>query len=235
MKIDVHTLDFIKRAAATASKVGIQQLLIEKSAISGVDENKTVVLLHEDKIPTLPFETLVLPQISTFLSRYAIVEGQDDVDIEANVDNSGMVRSLLMKSKSVKVDYRCASPTTMSPKPPKSLKDTMAYMVKLNAEAVMLLAKAQAAMGSETVTIISDKSGVSFEMYDVNSDQFSHTFNSKVEALQDDNTEFKFTYPLKTVLPLFKENAEGFFYVGTKGVMSIDYQNLTLFIIPRAE
>ena len=84
------------------------------------------------------------------------------------------------------------------------------------------------------VNIISNKKGVSFELVDINSDIFSYTFTNKVENLTDDSdTNFAHRYPIKTLLPLFKQNSEGTFTIGQKGILSISVQGLNLFVLPQ--
>ena len=73
-----------------------------------------------------------------------------------------------------------------------------------------------------------------FEIVDVNNDIFSYTFTDKVETLTDDtDTNFANRYPIKTLLPLFKQNPEGYFEIGQKGILSISVQGLNLFVLPQ--
>jgi hypothetical protein len=138
---------------------------------------------------------------------------------------------MLIAAKGVKVDFRCANPSAI--RAPKSVSDTMKTLVPLEAEAVVLLQKGQQAMSADTVTIISNENGVSFEMYDVNSDKFTHTYEADVESLNGGDTDFVHTYPIKIVLPLFKENAGGSFSVGEKGVLNLQMNGINIYVLPQ--
>jgi len=136
-----------------------------------------------------------------------------------------------MKGTGLKVDYRCANPTTIQA--PRQINDNLVYRVQLNADAVSLLQKGQVAMGSETVAIIYND-GVSLELTDVNSDVFNHKFAPDAELLDDDaNPSFSHRYPVKTLLALFKQNPDGYFEIGEKGILSITVNGLSIYVLPQ--
>ncbi len=232
MKLDEKLIHYIENVVNTAQKVGIEDLIIEEDLIRGIDESRTVVMNHTSNIPDLPFSAIGLSRINVFVSRLHIVKGQEKFAVNATTDDGNeFVKTLLMSAKGVKVDFRCANPKTIQA--PQSINDTLKCMVPLDAEAVVLLAKAQSAMSADNVTIISNDKGVSFELYDVNSDKFTKTFDAKVEELNGGETTFVHTYPLKIVLPLFKENVEGNFAIGEKGIMNIQMNGINLYVLPQ--
>jgi hypothetical protein len=237
MKIDAKVVQFIENVITTAQKVGIEDVIIERqnttdALIRAIDDKRTVVLNHVAKNVNLPFESIGLSRINILLSRFQVAKSQSDFSVDVDVhDSEGYVRSMLLTGKGVKIDFRCANPKTIQA--PKTVNDTVTCIVPLPADAVVLLQKAQSAMGAENVTIISNSEGVSFELYDVNSDKFTHTFNTKVESINGGDTKFANTYPLKIILPLFKENAGDNFGVGQKGIMNIQMNNINLYVIPQ--
>lgn len=232
MKIEPKTLQYIESVIKTAQRVGIEEVVIEKDVIRAIDVNRTVVLNHQPKDLDLPFTAIGLSRINVLQSRLDLAKGQEGFEVNVTTDDThDFVKTMLITAKGVKVDFRCANPAAI--KAPKSVNDTLKCLVPLDADAVVLLQKAQSAMSADTVTIISNKDGVSFEMYDVNSDKFTHTFSAKVEPLDGGDTDFVHTYPLKIVLPLFKENAGGTFAIGEKGIMNIENNNLNLYVLPQ--
>jgi hypothetical protein len=233
MKLDVDTIAYIQKVVKTAQMVGIDNVIIEPNITRAIDDDKTVVLFQNENVPDMPFGSIGLNRIGVFMSRLDIAKTQDGFSIESDSpEGSEFVRSLTMKAKGVKIDYRCANPTTIQA--PRQINDTLKYRIPLNAEAVVLLQKGQSAMSADTVTIVSNKNGVSFEIVDINKDVFSHTFTTKVENLADDeNVSFAHRYPIKNLLPLFKQNADGCFEVGQKGILSISVQGLNLFVLPQ--
>lgn len=233
MKLDVNTIAYIQKVVKTAQLVGIDNVIIEPNLTRAIDDDKTVVLFQDENVPDMPFGSIGLNRISVFMSRLDIAKTQEGFTIESDSpEGSEFVRSLTMKAKGVKIDYRCANPTTIQA--PRQVNDTLKYRIPLNAEGIVLLQKGQTAMSADTVTIVSNNSGVAFEIVDINSDIFSHTFTTKVETLTDDtNINFAHRYPIKTLLPLFKQNVDGYFEVGQKGILSISVQGLTLFVLPQ--
>jgi len=233
MKISTDEIAYIQKVVRAAQMVDIDNIIIEPNLVRAIDDDKTVVLFQDENVPDMSFGSIGLNRISVFTSRLDIAKTQEDFTIEAETpDGSEYARSLTMKAKGVKIDYRCANPSTIQA--PRQINDTLKYRVPLNAEAVVMLQKGQSAMNAGIVTIISNKKGVSFELVDINSDIFSYTFTNKVENLTDDSdTNFAHRYPIKTLLPLFKQNSEGTFTIGQKGILSISVQGLNLFVLPQ--
>jgi hypothetical protein len=233
MNLNPETIQFLEQIVKTARMVGIEDVIIEPTTIRGMDEDRTIVLYHTANIPTLPFDAIGLSRIGTFQSRLDIVKGQEKFAVDVTThETEGYVKSMVLSAKGVKVDFRCANPKTIQA--PKNISDTMATLVSLDSDSVVLLSKAIAAMKAETVTIISNDDGVTFELYDVNSDKFTHTFKSSIEPLgSNDDTKFVFSYPTKIVLPLFKENSDSNFAIGEKGLMNIDMGGFDLYILPQ--
>lgn len=232
MKLDNDTVAYMLNVVKTARMVGIDNIIVEHDLVRAMDDSNSVVLFQNKGVPDMPFGSIGLTRIDTFMARYDIAKTQEKFTIEAVVhDNEDFTRSLVMKGKGIKIDYRCANPTNI--KAPRQVNDTLKFQVPLNAEAVLLLQKGQAAMGAENVSIISNE-GVSFELVDVNNDVFKHTFAEDAKSLtDDDNTKFAHRYPVKTLLALFKNNPEGDFSIGEKGILSFSVNGLTVFVLPQ--
>jgi hypothetical protein len=231
MKLDHTFVSFMENVMATARQVGIDDVIIEQGLIRAMDDKKTVIINHalDDE---LPFNSIGISRIGVLQSRLELAKGQDNFEVTATLDDeNGWAKTLLITAKGVKVDFRCPNPEQI--KAPKSTKDEMACLVPLDADAVVLLQKGQAAMGADSVRIISNANGVSFEMYDVNNDKFTHTYEATVESLNGGTTDFVHNYPLKIVLPLFRENAGGTFAVGQKGILNLEMNGINLFVIPQ--
>jgi len=232
MKLTPDEIKYIQNVVHTAQMVGIDNIIIEPNLVRALDDNKTVVILQTDNVPAMSFGSIGLNRINVFNSRIDIAKTQDNFTIEAVADEGEeFTRALTMKGKGVRIDYRCANPSTIAA--PRQVTDTMLWSVKLNAEAVLLLQKGQAAMGAENVSIISND-GVSLELVDVNNDVFSHTFAPFAKPLTDnENAKFAYRYPVKTVLPLFKHDAEGTFEIGEKGILKVNVNGLDIYVLPQ--
>ena len=87
--------------------------------------------------------------------------------------------------------------------------------------------KGQTAMGADTVSVISNADGVAFELRDINNDVMSHTFT------EGEHPNFAHRYPVKTLLAMFKSNAEGDFEIGKKGMLKFPVNGLDVYVIPQ--
>lgn len=233
MKIDEQDLAYIQNVINTAQLVGIDDVIIEPGRVRAIDENKTVLLFQDENVPEMTFGSIGLNRISTFLSRLDIARTQEGFHVSSVIDSDNeFARSLTMKAKGIKVDYRCANPRTILA--PKNVNDVLVCRINITPEAVYLLQKGQTAMGADVVSVISNDDGVTFELMDVNGDKFSHTFTHEVTKITDDaDTTFVNKYPLKTVLSLFKHNPEGAFSIGRKGILNIVVNHLNVFVLPQ--
>lgn len=233
MKLNSQLITYIKNVVRTAASVGIDGIIIEQSVVRAMDGDKTVVICQTDNIPVLPFSSIGINRISVFTDRLSLVENREGFEvIPQQSERDDQVISLNMKASGVKVDYRCANIAGIQA--PKQINDVMKFRVPLNAEAVALLARGQTAMGADTVTILSNSSGVAFELVDTNSDVFSNIFTTNAEMVGDTTSvDFVNRYPVKTLLALFKQNPEGCFYIGQKGILKITVNDLDVFVLPR--
>lgn len=232
MKLDPNTVAYILNVVKTARLVDIDNVIIEPDKVRGMDSNNTVVLFQDEDVPDMPFGSIGLTRLDVLMARYEIASSQSGFTIDAVVnDDEDWTRSIVMKSKGTKVDYRCGQPNQI--KAPRQITDKMLNTVSLNSEAVVLLQKGMAAMSAEQVSIISNE-GVSFELVDVGSDVFKHTFADDAEPIGDNtDTTFVHRYPAKTLLALFKQNPDGKFSIGAKGMLSFAVNGLTVYVLPQ--
>lgn len=231
MKLDKNTVAYIQTVVETAKLVGIDAIIIEPNLVRAIDDNNTVVINQNKDVPEMPFGSIGMNRLDVFTARYDVAKTQDNFTIEAEVDDgSQFARQIIMKAKGMKIDYRCANPAAI--KAPKQVNDVLKYRVPVTTECVVNLHKAQSAMKAEVVSIISD-AGVSFELSDLNNDVFKYQFADKVEVLTDGNGKFAHRYPVKTLLPLLKQNTTGFFEIGAKGIAAFQLNGLKVFVLPQ--
>lgn len=234
MKLDAITLSYIQTVVKTAKLVNIDKIIIEPNMVRAIADDNSVVILESKDVPELPFGSIGMNRLDVFVSRYELLRTQEKFSVEVDIDeDAGCVRSIIMKAKGTKIDYRCAKPAGI--KAPRQINDTLKHRVRLNADSVVLLQKASAAMSSpEHITLISND-GVTLEMSDINNDVFKHTLMEKVETLTPDASgKFAHRYFVKTLLPLLKQNSDGYFDVGAKGILAFYVNNLTVYVLPQA-
>lgn len=225
MKLEKKPLELIWRVVLTAKLVNIDNVIIEEGRIRGIDENRTVVLFHEDEDITLDVGSLGITRIDTLLSRLNLVMGRDDFNVDVKVDDTkGFIRSLTMKAKGTRVEYRCADPAHVAA--PRVINDVMQAKVMLPQPDAVLLQDGAKAMGNaELVTIKNVKDEVMFELEDVNGDVFDRVFAKGVQH------EFSHKYPVRTILALLKNGGE--FEIGQKGMLKVVNEELGVLILPR--
>ncbi len=225
MKLDIATLGFIQNVVDVAKLVNVDGIIIEPERVRGMDEARTVVVFQDEDVPLMGFGSIGLNRIDVFTSRINIVKIQDQFTVEATIDEEKeFVRSLTMKAKGTKIDYRCASPATIQA--PRIINDELIEEIQAGFESIVILQKSVAAMGNaELVTIVGDKRGVSFELEDINGDVFDHTFGKVTDH------QFSHKYPVKTLLALLKENQT--FMVGKKGMIKFDVNGIGVYVLPK--
>lgn len=232
MKLDNNNLNYIKNVVETAQLVGIDNIIIEPGKVRAINDEKTVVLCQEDNVPDLPFNSVGLNRINVFLSRLEIARTQDNFAVSVVTDDDGeFARSFTMTGKGFKVDYRCANPKTIHA--PKRVNDELIYRINLTADAVQMLQKGQAAMGSDVVSFIYADGSVSLQFIDTNLDKFTLTFTDDVVKKSDAPDTFTHKYPIKILLPLFKKDPDGYFQIGRKGMLNIVINSLNIFVLPQ--
>lgn len=247
MKLSQSTLDYIRNAVSTADSVKIDALIVEPGRVRGIDENHTVFILQDTGVPDIEVGSIGLNRLSVFTSRFDLGKTLSDFTVDAIVDGDDpetmYARSLTMKAKGVKVEYRCANPTILTA--PRILHDQLKYKFQLNPEVVIMLQKGMAAMSTDVVTLIGDESGVYFELSDINADKMRYQITDTImeydsedpDARDDDDVDteinFSYTYPLKTILPLFKANQTAdIFFTAREGFLKIVVNNLAVYVLP---
>jgi hypothetical protein len=239
MKLTKEIVSQIRNITQTAQLVGIDSVIIEKEMVRAIDDEKTVLIFHEDTL-NLPFDAIALNRLGNFTSRLDIAQSDEGLEIDAETDEDATSAKVLnMKGKKLKISYRCANPSVI--KAPRQIQDVMRHKVSLSAEIVATLAKAAAAMGSDTITVVSDADGDRFEMSDVNKDIFALDFTGSIRAYEVDAKrqkeaaagKFSHKYPTKILLSLFKKVPDGEFLIGASGLLNIKINDINLYVLPQ--
>lgn len=232
MKLDNDTIKYLNNAVTVAQLVGIDDMIIEPGLVRAMDEAKTVIILQNEDVPDMLFGTIGLNRLSTYKTRYDVAHTQDNFTMDAVTDDNGeFVRSIAMKGKGIKIDYRCANPTTITA--PKALKDEANHELDLNGEGVLMFQKGMGAMGSENVTIICND-GAFFEFADDNNDTFKYQFaDGAKELVAGADAKFVYKYPAKVLLALFKNDSSASFTIGKQGTLSVSVNGLNVTVLPK--
>lgn len=237
MKVDQASLAYIQKVVTTARLFGIDGIIIEPGRVRAVDEDSTVIILQTTNVPELPFGSIGLNRTDIFCSRYDMTSKVDNFEMDAVVegpDGATYARSLAMKAKGIKVDYRCANPATI--RAPKGLNDSVKYKASMYSGIVQFLNKSASAMESDEVTLIGDQHGVTMEVSDINGDKLSYKCSETPQYIAEDGgSEIKFShrYPTKLLQIMFKNNLEGPYKITGRGMLRVVINDLEVSVLPR--
>lgn len=239
MKVDSQILTYMETVIATAKMIGVEKIIIEPGQVRGIDEAKTVFILHSEGVPNLPFGSIGLNRIDVLASRIALAKSSSSYTLEVTPDNEDdpqYARSLTMKGKGLKVEYRCARPSTMTI--PKKMDDQPKFTSTLTADAVSLLQKAAGAMETDELYLIGSEDSVMIELQDVSGDKLTTVVGKSTtlcDPLDESDVYFCHKYPIKPFHILFKATQGGSFEISSKGIIRALVNNVSVSILPRKE
>ena len=237
MIISKATVSFIKnKLIKTASLLGIENVILEKTCIRAMDDKQTTIIIHDHNVD-IPFDSIGLSRLSLLNSRLSLIKDEDiTVDAVPDERSPTFISRLDIKAKKFKVDFRAANPAAI--KAPKSFKsDPNAWLckIKLAQEDLELIIKASNSMpqrtdsGSICIMCSPTTDSVALVLSDTNSD----SFEMSVEGDVDFNTKEKIVvnYPLKQFLTLIKNN-DGMLIIGERNLLKTTINDITVLVLP---
>lgn len=235
MSLSRTDLSYISAAVTAASSVGIESVIIESGAVRAVDPTGSIVLLHTTNVPTFDFGSIGITRISTLVSLLAVAPLDDKVDLSATIEKMNgitYIRSLNIKGKGYKLDYRCANPATI--RAPRALNGTdPAFKIHLDPSAITAMSKAKAAIGGEEITLSYGGDQVGYELSNINGDKFARTLSTSVDELDDAITTFSYKYPLKLLLTALNPSVNTYCTVTARGMLCVRVGGYDMYILPR--
>lgn len=236
MKIDRSSLTYIQNLVRIANLFKINSIIIEPNRIRAIDDARSVFILQEKDVPVMPFGSIGMNRLDLFASRFEIIKASEDYSIEAVVegDTTPFARSLSMKSKGIKIDYRCANPATIQA--PKAMNDAIKHKVKITPAMEAHIQKGQSAMAADEITFVGTKDGVSFEITDINTDKLIYEFSTAAENVVDGDVStptFIHKYPIKVITTLFKNSSHREFFLTSRGMLQVEIDGVNVIALPR--
>lgn len=248
-KNDVSQLNTVIETCLLA---GIENIVIEndphgdegQSAIRGVNDDRTCLILSNNDVPSLGGEGKVigLSRMNVLRSRMNVLNGDDTFAVDVDVNGKGEISVLHLKNRQAKTQFRCASPSII--KAPKAINDQELAAVAVKKSDVQTLNAAAKAMGAKTFTLMVKQAGDKYEAfieyYDTNQDVFSIKISDNVEYF-DEPTTFVFYYIADTYLGLIRqivsklgeEENEFHMIVGKGGTLRLIVNNHVIILIPQ--
>lgn len=241
MKLDEAHINYIQKIINASKVIGVDEFKISDNAVSALNDQQTAVLFQPLKEQQLPFATLGMIRVPLFNSRLQVLKARDGFKVEAveSPNNPDLIQSIKLKSKGANVDFRVANPTVI--RAPKSISDKMQYAFELSSEDVKLISSAASIMptngedkeGEISFTCTGD-GVVSFEILDSVNGSFVGELDTTMIALDgSEEIDFFKSYPLKTLMNAIT-NQSGLIKVGVKGMMNVNIDGISVYILPRA-
>jgi hypothetical protein len=246
-KLTTESIAILEELLSACTMVKIDKLKIEPNLVSGIDEDKSIVLISETKIPDFGGMSFAVTRLSTLNNRINLMKdgGGFEITAEPSPNKPLEVCALKLNNKATKSEFKATNPEVV--KTPKSVKDNPSWLVTITAEMAQVAAGAANNIGAARVILSSRAAGgVHFEMQD---DKTQDTFSVQIadEAMwvpTDQPTPtgadaaFVHYYNSKTLMPLIKAAADTGnvdLIVTSRGILQLDVKGFTFTIIPKIQ
>lgn len=241
MQLSKQTIKLIQNSLKAAKVLKLDTIAIEEEQVRALNANHTIMVC-EKQVPELEFSGLGIGRVQTLLGRLAMLEGEDDFNIEATLLPNGIVRQLDISAGGTKVEYRCANPNSI--KAPRNMKVPDMWTFTINDKTLNMLSKACSSVSSDCVTIRSNSKGEMLMTItdEATNDKFTQRFDAEVENVDDEDgqLEFEFRYQIETFLLGLKgtesdDKGNSIVSLTQVGGIKTVLNNTTVYIIPLAD
>lgn len=241
MKLVDTEIKKIENLIQTCMPLGIDTVLISLDMISGINEDKTCILLtlNDEYIPNFDSHKVCLSRLGVLNSRLNLLR-KDGLTINAKENDKKEISQLEISNRSSKIQYRCMSPNLI--KAPKGVNDPAKWVLTLSNDEIELINGAVKVMGSKKLIIHKKEDNCFVECSDTNNDLFSSGLSNKCQWVKEDeedtNENFVFYYSteiLLSFLKLAKTHDSVSIIIGEMGTLTGFANGFTCVIIPTVE
>jgi len=207
MKLDTTSIANLNKLLAVSALASIDNLIIEDGTARGVDEDKSVVLISDQNIPSFGKDVKAgLTRLSMLSQRLNLVKGKDDIEVEVKLSPTNEISQLEITGSGAKVQYRGANLNTI--KAPRAVNTNATWQIDIPLEMLAVIQNGANAMGAKKA-ILNRKTGneVFIEFIDDNNDAFSMKIADTATFIGEGdapNPVFIHYYPSKTLLSILK-------------------------------
>jgi len=232
MNLSPSQTTYISQAAKTAHQLGITSLIIEPGTVRGIDDARTVLLIHNEDVPNMPFGTICLNRISTFVERANMALSPSSVtEVMETGGSTPFAQTVTFKSGRTKIEFRCANPAVC--KIPRQIVGEPAVVIESWPDLHKMLTSGKTAMACKDVCFYLNKGQLSVLMKDINSDELKIDSDVDISYCPGfHNHQFTHTYSLAAVLSVLKLNHTGKFAVNSRGFLTMPVNGLNAHILP---
>ncbi len=237
MKLSKENVQSILNALEIAQLVNIDQILLTPDSIGGVAADMSAVVRGMIDNSFLGEYDVGINRPNILLSRANLCINDTKFSAECEVDDANkMIARITFKSSSTKVEYRCGNPDSISIA--NNITNQPKMFVTLTDELIDHLQKGQSAMGSEIVRIGIDHTGTGYlEFADLNKDLCTmDILVSYANHEEDEGSSISFNYSCKLLTSVLKKalkNNTEQIMIGTRGLMEITINDITIILTPK--
>lgn len=242
MQLSEDSIATLEELLQCAISVKIDKLLITDSIISGIDEDKSVVVISESRVPDFGGLTVGLRRLSTLNSRISLAKTGENFKFSADESGAkaGEVALLKLVSKNSKAEFVTTNPDKI--KAPKRVNDKPNWLVSIAKDLVPTITQAAASIGTDKIILTSKPDGtVHFELIDDKTrDTIAIQVADHADWIPEDeeaaSNAFVHYYSSKSILPLIKmvgETGDVNLIISEKGMLTLDVNGFTFTNLPR--
>lgn len=234
VKLDQDIIDFLYATAKASIAVGVESLKLSGGIISGISPDHTTIVIQTDNVPDIGFQ-LVMHRLDLFTQRMDLIRSDPskmEVYVEPDPRKGIFVRSMHLRGKGVKIDYRCANPKLIET--PASINDKLYTRISHDGSLLTTISKALIAVPSDAVEFVSDGGSVQVTLRDITSDALTMDVECTIEPLARLSTgAFSGAYPAKSLTTLMKQADEHeLFFCSPTGSVAVMKNNLMIHLLP---
>lgn len=233
-------MSYLKDTLSSFKRLGIDYAIFEPNRIRATDQSNSLFVLHTTDVTQLSFGSIGINRLDAFLDRLALASAKSNFSCEVTVEKArdsktfDFARTVLMKAKGLKVEFRCANPLTI--KSPTKYGDTIGMEFDPPDELVQFLKQSKSAMSADLCHFTGDGSGVRFEVLDSNGDKLSYQIADVVKSTatgQAITKPFSFQYSIKTLITVLTLCSGNIQLTEHAGFLKVRVNQLDTFVVPK--
>jgi hypothetical protein len=241
IKLSNESIKKIEELINICIPLHIDMVLIEDGKISGINDEKSCILLSQNGISDFQDNKICLSRLGILNARLNLLKNGKDFSIIAKENDKKEISQLELSNISSKIQFRCMSPNLM--KAPKGINDPANWLLQITKEELENITGAVRVMGAKKVIVNNRSNECTIECYDVNNDVFSLKLENRPIWINEQNDQtsniFVHYYDANIFIPLLKLSINNDniidIIIGELGTISTIAGEHTCTIIPQVE
>lgn len=228
MILDTQTVENLLSSVIVAKQFDIECIIATPERISGLSNDATTAIFTEFD-NDIGCAGIGINRLELISSRIALID-PEELQVDCIFDYSDdEAKTLIFKSKKLKVSYRCAG--TKKIKAPASLAVKKLYKIEIPEKLYDTLNKSKRAMKSDEIVIQSEDNNVSYKIMDGENDELLYSDGTAVN-MQDDHQDVNFIirYPISYILKAIKGCDTNEFYITEKDMLHCVIHGIGVYI-----